>query len=92
MVNPNLIHVGDKLIIPGCGTTGYQPPPTSIPTNNPGYTPNPGGGSGQSYVVQQGDTLFALSLSWGTTVNAIAALNQIANINLIYIGQTLYVP
>ena len=92
MVNPNLIHVGDKLIIPGCGTTGYQPPPTSIPTNYPGYTPNPGGGSGQSYVVQQGDTLFALSLSWGTTVNAIAALNQIPNVNLIYIGQTLYIP
>ncbi|MEO8394917.1 MAG: LysM peptidoglycan-binding domain-containing protein [Chloroflexota bacterium] len=93
MVNPNLIHVGDKLIIPGCGTTGYQPPPTTIPTNDPGYfTPNPGGGSGQTYIVVQGDTLFALSLSWGTTVNAIAALNQIPNINLIYIGQTLYIP
>jgi LysM repeat protein len=92
MVNPNLIHVGDKLIIPGCGTTGYQPPPTTIPSNDPGYTPNPGGGSGQSYVVQQGDTLFALSLSWGTTVSAIASLNQIQNINLIYIGQTLYIP
>ena len=29
LVNPNIIHVGDKLVIPGCGTTGYVPPPTS---------------------------------------------------------------
>jgi len=92
MVNPNLIHVGDKLIIPGCGTTGYQPPPTSIPTGNPGYTPNPGGGSGQTYTVVWGDTLFALSIQWGTTVNAIASLNGIQNVNLIYVDQVLTIP
>ncbi len=92
LVNPNLIHVGDRLIIPGCGTTGYVPPPTSIPSAGvPGATPAPGSGSG-TYVVQQGDTLFGLSLQWGTTVNAIAALNQIQNVNLIFIGQTLYIP
>ncbi len=92
MVNPNLIHVGDKLVIPGCGTTGYQPPPTSIPSI-PGATQVPGGpGSGQTYVVVQGDTLFELSLAWGTTVQAIATLNQIPNVNLIYIGQTLTIP
>jgi lysozyme len=91
LVNPNLIHVGDKLIIPGCGVTGYQPPPTSIPTYYPGATP-PAPGNNGTYVVQAGDTLFALSLQWGTTVNAIASLNQIANPNLIFVGQTLYRP
>jgi LysM repeat protein len=90
LVNPNLIHVGDRLIIPGCGTTGYQPPPTTVP--GPGATIPPGGGSGGTYVVVAGDTLFALSLAWGTTVNAIAALNAIPNVNLIYIGQTLQIP
>lgn len=90
LVNPNLIHVGDRLIIPGCGTTGYQPPPTSTP--GPGATVPPGGGSGGTYVVVAGDTLFALSLAWGTTVQAIAALNGIPNVNLIYIGQTLQIP
>lgn len=92
MVNPNLIHVGDRLIIPGCGTTGYVPPPTSTPGAGgvPGATPAPGGSG--TYVVQQGDTLFALSLRWGTTVNAIAALNQIQNVNLIFVDQTLYIP
>lgn len=95
MVNPNLIHVGDRLTIPGCGVTGYQPPPTSTasPTYSyPGSTPGDGGGSGQTYVVQQGDTLFALSLRWNTTVYAIAQLNNIPNINLIYIDQVLNIP
>ncbi len=91
LVNPNLIHVGDRLIVPGCGVTGYIPPPTSTPGAGGYLTPVPGGNNG-TYVVQQGDTLFALSLAWGTTVNAIAQLNQIPNINLIYIGQTLYIP
>ncbi len=92
LVNANLIYAGDKLVIPGCGTTGYYPPPTSIPSdpNNPGNPQSPG--SGQIYVVQQNDTLFALSLRWGTTVNVIANLNGIPNINLIYIGQELYIP
>lgn len=90
LVNPNLIHVGDRLVIPGCGTTGYQPPPTSVP--GPGATIPPGGGSGGTYTVVQGDTLFALSLRWGTTVNAIASLNGIVNVNLIYIDQVLRIP
>ncbi len=91
LVNPNIIHVGDRLVIPGCGSTGYIPPATSIPTYLPGTTPVPPGNNG-TYLVQAGDTLFGLSIQWGTTINAIAALNQIANVNLIYIGQTLYIP
>ncbi|MEP7291600.1 MAG: LysM peptidoglycan-binding domain-containing protein [Chloroflexota bacterium] len=92
MVNPNLIYVGDRLVIPGCGVTGYQPPPTTAPTQV-GATQIPGGtGSGQTYLVVAGDTLYELSILWGTTVSAIATLNQIPNPNLIYIGQTLYKP
>lgn len=32
VTNVNLISVGQKLTIPGCGTTGTFPPPTSTPT------------------------------------------------------------
>jgi LysM repeat protein len=92
LVNPNIIHVGDRLVIPGCGTTGQIPPPTSMPTFAPGQTPLPPGGNNGTYVVVPGDTLFALSIAWGTTVQQIAAINQIANVNLIYVGQTLYIP
>ena len=45
---------------------------------------------GGAYVVQRGDTLSELALQWGTTVEALAAANGIADPDLIYIGQTLY--
>jgi rare lipoprotein A len=45
---------------------------------------------GGAYVVQRGDTLSELALQWGTTVEALAAANSIADPDLIYIGQTLF--
>jgi LysM repeat protein len=42
--------------------------------------------------VQRGDTLSAIAWRFGTTVWAIAQANGIWNSNLIYIGQTLYIP
>jgi LysM repeat protein len=44
------------------------------------------------YVVQRGDTLSALARQYGTSVQAIAATNGIANPNRIYVGQTLIIP
>lgn len=32
IVNPDLVSVGQRLTIPGCGTTGALPPPTSTPS------------------------------------------------------------
>jgi len=48
--------------------------------------------SSGTYVVQPGDTLWAISRQFGTTVQAIAAANGIANPNLIYPGQQLIIP
>lgn len=45
-----------------------------------------------SYVVQSGDTLSALAEEWGTTVDAIATTNGIADVNFLFIGQELRVP
>jgi LysM repeat protein len=44
------------------------------------------------HIVQPGDTLYRLALRYGTTVHAIAQANNIANINLIYVGQKLIIP
>ena len=41
------------------------------------------------YVVQKGDTLTAIAVKFGTTVEAIAVLNGIKNVDLIYGGQKL---
>lgn len=42
-----------------------------------------------THKVVKGDTLWALSRKYGTTVDAIAKLNNIKNVNLIYVGQVL---
>lgn len=45
-----------------------------------------------TYVVRYGDTLYRISLRFGVSVSALAQANNIANINLIYAGQTLRIP
>lgn len=50
-----------------------------------------GGGTGQYHVVQAGDTLEAIARKYGTTADALAKLNQLANASLIRIGQRLLV-
>jgi LysM repeat protein len=46
-----------------------------------------------NYVVQPGDNLSTLAVTYDTTVNAILALNpQITNPNLIYSGQVIRIP
>jgi LysM repeat protein len=59
-------------------------PPTPAPTSPP---------TGQiTHVVQPGENMFRIALRYGTTVEAIASANGIANPALIYVGQTLVVP
>lgn len=48
--------------------------------------------SALTYTVRYGDTLSALARSYGTSVGAIVAVNNIANPDLIYAGQTLEIP
>jgi len=65
---------------------------------HPGRVLNiPGGGTvtpvpGKTHVVAPGENLFRISLRYGTTVQALAAANNIANVNLIFIGQVLKIP
>ena len=82
IANVNLIFVGQRLIIPG--TTGGTNPPPATPT------PAPGGGT-TTYTVVRGDTLGNIARRFNTTVANIAALNHIANPNLIYPGQVIRV-
>lgn len=44
-----------------------------------------------THKVVKGDTLSAIAKRYGTTVDAIAKLNNITNVNLIYVGQVLYI-
>ena len=44
------------------------------------------------YTVVSGDTLSAIAKKYGTTVDAIASLNGITDVNKIYVGQKLKIP
>jgi LysM repeat protein len=80
ITNPNRIFVGQRLLVPNTGLPGQITPPTQPPT------------APRTYVVQRGDTLLTISLRFNRSVQAIAAANNIANPNRIFVGQTLVIP
>ena len=45
-----------------------------------------------TYKIASGDTLSALAKKFNTTVNELAALNNIKDVNKIYVGQELKIP
>lgn len=55
--------------------------PSALPTQQRVY-----------HTVQSGETLYRIALRYGTTVQALAAANNLANPNLIYVGQKLLIP
>ena len=81
LANPNLIYVGQRLYVP-CGTTTPPPPSTVTPPVC----------SGTYYTVASGDTLYSIARRYGTTVNAILAVNYIPNPNYIRVGQKICLP
>jgi LysM repeat protein len=44
------------------------------------------------YTAQPGDTLFAVALAYGVTVDQLMAVNGLTNRNLLYAGQVLVIP
>lgn len=58
----------------------------------PDNTNKPIAGGTATITVQRGDTLTRIALEYNTTVARLVELNNIANPNLIYAGQTLIVP
>ena len=135
--NPDRIAVGQHITIPDCGTTGFIPPPTSVPpptidpqtlppTTDPdaielaaddtretlieqaqttlldnaqsdveiefriqaAALPTPS----SSYTVQQNDTLYGIAVQLGTTVDVLAALNDIVDVDSLEAGRVLQTP
>jgi LysM repeat protein len=48
--------------------------------------------AGRSYTVVRGDNLYRIGLRFGTTVQALVQANNIADADLIYVGQVLQIP
>jgi LysM repeat protein len=127
--NPNLIYVGQRLVIPTGGST--VPPgsctyvvrrgdtlysiarhfgvslTTLVSVNHianpsliyvgqrlviPGCGPVPPTPAGFWYTVRPGDTLYSIASRFGVSVWSIVAANHIANPNIIFVGQRLFIP
>ena len=138
IANPDRISVGQPVTIPDCGTTGFIPPPTSVPAatiepvaapatsaasdaevassqdtlsalvaqaqetllgnaesnSQDAFSAQTSGASASSgnYTVQQNDTLFMIASRYGTTVDVLAALNDIEDVDSVNVGDVLQLP
>lgn len=86
--NWNHVYAGQRLCIPG----GYNPPPPPKPYPPKPVPPKPQPPAQCSYTVQYGDTLAKIAYWYGTTVHTLVYLNNLYNINQLYVGQVLIVP
>lgn len=78
--NAQLIQAGQVLVIPA-GQVPIAPPAPAGPTE-----------SGRTHVVGYGDSLFGIALLYGVDAYELAAVNGIANPDIIQPGQTLIIP
>ena len=75
-----------------------SPPPTAVvaPSNDSEAPTTPSApaetSTTSSYRIQRGDTLSGIAARFNTSVEALMALNNIANANWIYAGQLLQIP
>jgi GH25 family lysozyme M1 (1,4-beta-N-acetylmuramidase)/LysM repeat protein len=77
--NPQLLKTGEQLTVPAAA---------AIPAENGSGT----GTTQRTHTVKAGDNLTVIAIKYGTTVAAIAAANNLANINNISVGQVLIIP
>jgi LysM repeat protein len=83
LANPNLIRVGQSLIIPAPGTTPAAPAAGSA---SPAAST-----AGKTYQVQAGDTLYKISRQHGVSLTALMAANHLTSYT-IFNGQVLVIP
>lgn len=103
ITNPTIISIGQQIVIPGCGQStsvdgfggggstegGFGGGTTGTGGSNVGA----GGVCGSTYVVDQYETLFGISLRCNVLIRDIMALNpSITNPDRIYFNQTLTLP
>ncbi len=89
ITNTRIIYVGQQLTLPsGSAPVATATPTATSATPAPTATPT----SGVTHTVQRGETLGSIARQYGTTFSAIATANNLANPNLIYVGQQLTIP
>jgi len=98
IANPNQIRIGQKLLLPAHAKALPNIPVPAAPKAQEKTTARstaapagPAKASGESHVVQTGDTLGKLAVRYGTTVAAFREVNSLKS-DTIRIGQKLVIP
>lgn len=89
--SPYRLTVGQSLTIPNAPWANIPPGPT-CGRQFPGTPPPPPTGCRATYVIVAGDTLSAIARRFSVNVYALAARNNIFNLNRIFVGQVLCIP
>jgi len=98
LADPNLIVVGQRLIVSAAPTAATAAPTvaastptvaTPPPTVAPAPTGTAPGVAARSYTVRPGDTLESIATRFGTTVSHLVAVNHLADPGLIMPGEEL---
>lgn len=84
--NVNLILVGQTLSVKGATSTATTQQTTQTAANSTTTATATG-----TYTVKSGDTLSKIASQLGTTVANIQSLNNLSNVNVLYVNQTLKV-
>jgi LysM repeat protein len=80
----NVVSQARVVFLPLVAKLPEQPTPTPEPATP---TPEP-----KTYTVQAGDTLFSIALDNNVSLEELARVNQIEDVDLILVGQVLIIP
>jgi putative chitinase len=84
--DPSFIRIGQALAIPQSGARASVPAPAAAPAAASAAV------TGVNHVVQAGESLWALSIRYGVSIQAIASANGLPNASFIRTGQVLVIP
>ncbi len=90
LANVDALEIGQQLGIPAEGTEVEDVTPVETPVAE--ATDVPSTTEERTHVVQAGENLFRIGLQYGFTVEELAAYNNIANPNVLDVGQTIKIP
>ncbi len=87
ITNPNVVVLGQVLIIPAPGSSAAVTPAATAPA-----TPAPAPTGDIVVTVKPGENLFRIALRYGLSAQVVADYNGITNPNTIVVGQTIRIP
>lgn len=91
LTNPDILDVGQELVIPDAGFAETQEPPsddTTVVTDDPASDD----AEEQIHIVQAGDNLYRIGLRYGFTVDELAEYNGMTDVNNLEVGQEIKIP